>query len=332
LALTVTAVNGGFVAYYTTLQRDDARIINHGGIIRGSIQRLSKLETNDRNADHVISRVESILTDFERSRNGLHVRGNANEFFAAMAPLQAKWQDLKQAIARYRWTRSKDDRTAIVEASEQAWESANRMVFAAQVTAQRKVHKLSSMVLLLGLNPALILVIIGLTLRDVRDGLEIRASYDCLTRAYNKSAYSEFLRREVARAQRYQRPLSLVILDVDHFKRINDQFGHEAGDHTLVRLSLLIRGMVRNVDVFCRIGGEEFALILPEAPVDGATGLAERIREAVAVESFGKVASVTVSAGVTAYASGETIEDLFLRADLLLYRAKAAGRNTVLSG
>jgi diguanylate cyclase (GGDEF)-like protein len=134
----------------------------------------------------------------------------------------------------------------------------------------------------------------------------------------------------VARAKRYSRPLSLVLLDIDHFKRINDDFGHEVGDHALQRIGRAVRHTFRNTDSACRYGGEEFALIFPETPKDEGAKLAERLR--VLVESLPPNAevprSLTASFGVACFPDdAESIPDLIRAADRALYQAKSNGRN-----
>ena len=156
---------------------------------------------------------------------------------------------------------------------------------------------------------------------------------DGLTGAYNKRYFDEELERELHRFKRYERPLSLIIMDIDHFKRINDEFGHLAGDRVLTQLGLLISTNVRREDTFCRYGGEEFAVLMPEMDLEGAVAVAERLRGLVEEGHFsfeGLDLPVTISIGV-AEADGSLHEpDDFIRiADQRLYKAKEDGRNRV---
>jgi diguanylate cyclase (GGDEF)-like protein len=159
------------------------------------------------------------------------------------------------------------------------------------------------------------------------------ANVDGLTSAYNKRYFQEALRRSVDGARAAAVALSLVVFDIDHFKQINDGHGHAAGDAVLKQLGDVIRAQLRDGDVFCRIGGEEFAVILTATPEDVARRAAEFIRSAVEIADFvcdrGKVA-VTVSLGVAALDGGDAdAEALFQRADARLYEAKRGGRNRV---
>lgn len=141
------------------------------------------------------------------------------------------------------------------------------------------------------------------------------------------------LERELARAQRHQRPLTLAIIDLDHFKRVNDQLGHPVGDMVLRQFGAILRQHVRADDLPARIGGEEFAVLLPETDLDHARDYAERLRETVAAASFdtaGQQLQVTVSIGLALIAEGrDSVGTLMRSADRGLYRAKSQGRNRV---
>jgi diguanylate cyclase (GGDEF)-like protein len=158
---------------------------------------------------------------------------------------------------------------------------------------------------------------------------------DGLTQVHNKRHFQESLDRELTRSKRYGNPFALVLFDIDHFKRINDTYGHLAGDEVLRRLGTLVKMRVRANDIVARIGGEEFAVILPEAGVVGGVSLAEKLRKLVESERFvynGEVIPVTLSLGVAAFdATLETSEALIAKADERLYQAKRGGRNRVCS-
>lgn len=160
--------------------------------------------------------------------------------------------------------------------------------------------------------------------------------FDGLTQIHNNRYLADFLDREVARSQRHRRPLSVLMLDLDKFKVVNDEHGHLCGDHVLRELSNRIRHTVRREDLFARYGGEEFALVLVESNHEQAVEVAERIRATVAQLPFSFESlpiRVTLSAGV-ATTNGETpitAADLLKQADDNLYRAKNAGRNRVMA-
>jgi two-component system, cell cycle response regulator len=157
---------------------------------------------------------------------------------------------------------------------------------------------------------------------------------DALTETHNKRYFLEFLDRELSRSERHGRVLSLVMLDIDHFKAINDRFTHLAGDVALRELSARIRAKVRKEELFARCGGEEFAVVLPETTCEDAVAFAERIREEIAARPFeydGTEFSVTISLGVASTTGHVAItpQELIQGADRTLYRAKNGGRNRV---
>ena len=159
---------------------------------------------------------------------------------------------------------------------------------------------------------------------------------DALTEIHNKRYFLEFLERELARSSRYERPLSVIMVDIDRFRTINEEFGHLGGDFTLRELAARIKGNIRKEELFARYGGEEFTVVLPETTAEGAARLADRLVKVVHETPFqyeGKSYTVTISAGV-ATTMGEknvTPHDLIRRADEKLYQAKNAGRNCVAS-
>jgi diguanylate cyclase (GGDEF)-like protein len=153
---------------------------------------------------------------------------------------------------------------------------------------------------------------------------------DPLTGLGNRRAFDDALREELARTTRSGTPLGLVMLDVDHFKDFNDQHGHQAGDEALVVVAEALRGAARTEDRACRIGGEEFALLLPGAGEGAAAAVAERVRAAVAADTR-PAARLTVSLGVAAAGPGSTAGGLVQQADLRLYAAKEGGRDRVVA-
>lgn len=152
---------------------------------------------------------------------------------------------------------------------------------------------------------------------------------DHLTQVFNRVKLTETLREEMKRAERYQIPLSLIMFDIDHFKNINDGYGHDAGDYVLVEIVRLVQQMVRDTDVMARWGGEEFMLVLPSTESEDAFCLAERIRKRIEENAFETVGNVTASFGITEYVPSDSEDELMKRLDDALYKAKRSGRNRV---
>lgn len=184
---------------------------------------------------------------------------------------------------------------------------------------------------------------VGRTIVKFITGGNIEASYheeiyrlmtvDGLTEVHNKRYFHEMIEREVSRATRYETIFTLILFDIDHFKRINDTYGHLAGDAVLRQLGSVVRHRVRRDDVVARVGGEEFAILLPEVRCDGGVEVAKKMREAVEQTSFmfeGTRIPVTVSLGVAEWAPElARTEDVVQAADDKLYEAKRGGRNQV---
>jgi diguanylate cyclase (GGDEF)-like protein len=157
------------------------------------------------------------------------------------------------------------------------------------------------------------------------------ADLDALTGLHNRRFFHETLARECARAHRYERKLSLIIFDLDDFKEINDRIGHLAGDAVLAEASERVRDVVRTADIACRVGGDEFAVILPESSIEDADQLYRRLLSAVSARPIGQAGKLYVSAGVAELRAEDDPVAFFQRADEALYRAKEAGKGRVVS-
>jgi diguanylate cyclase (GGDEF)-like protein len=181
-----------------------------------------------------------------------------------------------------------------------------------------------------------------MTTSVLTSGLEQMASTDPLTRIYNRRVFLMWCEKELVRGQRTGTPFSVLMVDLDHFKQINDSFGHQAGDLALCAVVEKMQDSVRGIDVLGRWGGEEFAVLLPGAAADAALLVAQRVRrniERILLPGSGfrngervQMISVTASVGVATYRGvDDSVHTMMERADLALYQAKAAGRNCVLA-
>jgi len=166
--------------------------------------------------------------------------------------------------------------------------------------------------------------------------LENDAAIDPMTDCYNRRAFDRMIQHNIHNAHRYNRDLSVIMLDLDRFKSVNDLYGHPAGDKVLVEVARLILSAIRKSDYAVRYGGEEFVVVLPETRLAKALELAERLRRLIESSSVqvanGRQVSVTASFGVAALSEHSDAESLFNEADTMLYRAKASGRNKVMPG
>lgn len=173
------------------------------------------------------------------------------------------------------------------------------------------------------------------TFADVTDLERERARFnelattDALTGIFNRKKFNDELGKEVERSRRYRNLVSLIFFDIDHFKKVNDTYGHSVGDLVLQGISKIVSSNIRKGDVFARWGGEEFVVLIPENGNGSAMVLAEKLRVAIENHQFETVGTVTCSFGVADYVANEEVEDLIRRADKALYQAKNSGRNCV---
>lgn len=172
-------------------------------------------------------------------------------------------------------------------------------------------------------------------LRQTLDELALANRIDGLTQVFNRKHWEECLAKEFARARRYSHDVSLIMFDLDHFKLLNDTYGHQSGDMVLIEVAKHTQSLLRLCDLFGRYGGEEFAIILPETDLAGALDVAERIRKGIkslALSYQGKPIETSASVGVAVINErNKRYEDLISNADRALYQAKASGRNQVRS-
>ncbi|WP_197027606.1 sensor domain-containing diguanylate cyclase [Marinobacterium lacunae] len=158
------------------------------------------------------------------------------------------------------------------------------------------------------------------------------ATTDSLTGARSRGYFTAAVDDEINRAHRYRRPLALILVDLDLFKRVNDSYGHHAGDETLKRIAEIVQGLLRTTDLFARLGGEEFAILMPETQEHEAAIVAERLRSCVSntkIETLSGDVRITISAGIAQLKTGEDFKTIYNRADSALYKAKSLGRNRV---
>ncbi len=167
------------------------------------------------------------------------------------------------------------------------------------------------------------------SLETINKLLETQATTDALTGVYNRIKFNTSLTMEMARSRRYQSPLTLILFDIDHFKTVNDTYGHSAGDNVLKRLAKRVQANIRETDIFARWGGEEFVILAPGLSLMGAVQLAEKLRSNIEESDFVKPRKITLSFGVAAFKEGDSSTILINRADAALYRAKESGRNQV---
>jgi len=155
------------------------------------------------------------------------------------------------------------------------------------------------------------------------------ASTNKLTGIYNRHKFEEVFKSEIERALRYKHPLSLIMFDIDYFKKVNDTFGYDTGDKVLKDIVNIVKTDIRSIDIFARWGGEEFLVLCLEIKIEDAKVLAQKLRKKIEAFSFNKVGTVTSSFGVTSFTNKDTKDTFIKRGYDALYMAKNKGRNAV---
>jgi diguanylate cyclase (GGDEF)-like protein/PAS domain S-box-containing protein len=165
--------------------------------------------------------------------------------------------------------------------------------------------------------------------KHIEEEISLMATTDALTGIANRRELNRQLEKEIERSKRYGVPLSLIMYDIDYFKRVNDTFGHDAGDRVLQTLTALVKSNIRTVDIVARWGGEEFMILMPQSDAEAAGDAAEKLRQKIVEHPFEQVGNLTVSFGVTAFTSDDDLNVFLKRVDDALYHAKENGRNRV---
>ena len=330
LQLTLGLLNALFVYYQTALLEDDAEIINMTGVMRGTIQRTVKLALLKADHHECEARVDTLLASFLAYQPGLELHGARDEYYAALDMLQDRWIILKTELGLLGSDPTPGQLERIRFFSEDVWRLSDEVVRLAQETSQSKLARLRWGYAMAALQLITMLAVVWLVWSLVRGRLEPQALRDTLTGLANRRVFDDMLPRLVAMAHRYDKPLSLICFDLDHFKVVNDTLGHAAGDEVLRKVSRTVDQNVRASDVFCRTGGEEFSLICPLTDPAQAGTLAEKLLCAVREADMSPAKSITISLGVGSLRPGETPASLQERADALLYAAKHSGRDRVI--
>ncbi len=310
--------------------QSDAEMINNAGIVRGGIQRLTKLVlANPQQRQNVlIAEIDNLILNINIKID--HDLGDQEDrrLAISLVELEREWKRFKFLLEDYHYKHTEKEKLILTESSEACWVKADNVVFLTQFKTEKKVKSISRVFyFLLLLNFVSVIMVIAILLLSVRNRLEYESSHDGLTGLYNRRAFDAALSLEMARHARYKLAVSLIVFDIDHFKKVNDQYGHRRGDEVLKMLATLSTSLVRETDIVFRIGGEEFAILCPETDVDGARLLAEKIRESIQKKVFDEIGELTVSLGVAGYSTGLSADQFYQNADKALYLAKNNGRN-----
>jgi len=332
LLSTIVATAGGVAIYQLGIFSNDAFAINNLGVVRGSIQRTTKREIASVPSDPLITSIDKTI-DLIRQR---YVENNNDEnllrenISEKLDELVVSWNSLKKMYKTYRKDRSNKDE--ILLQSEVCWEKANFLTFSVQKISEEKLVSYRNLIISIAvIVSAFILLIMFTVYHIIHKHLEVDVITDSLTQLFNRSHFNQILDQQINLCRRYNYIFSLILVDIDYFKAINDEFGHHAGDVVLTKFAKLLKDNAREVDFVFRVGGEEFAVITPQCDVEQAKLIAEKYRILISESDFSIQKKMTVSAGTASYMNSETRDEFYVRTDKALYKAKDSGRNQVVT-
>lgn len=303
-------------------------LINDTGKIRGGIQRVIKLEIAHTRDDLAVSTIDILLANAKKTERSLFLKSDELAVYLSLVSLlDEKWNVVREQISQYRNGRLSAEN--LIRDSESIWSVSNEAVAAIEKTSHFSImlYYIFSVIGIFG-TISLIGILIMMKLY-VRDRIEYLANHDRLTSAYNRYYFDNFFDREFLLSTRQERSFAIIMCDIDHFKSVNDRFGHGIGDEVLKAVAQIIRENSRSTDVVARFGGEEFILLAIGDSKSGYFTYAEKIRKAVEEAVFTDGLKVTISIGVSCYAQGMTKMQILEKADEALYQAKRNGRNQV---
>lgn len=302
--------------------QNDTNAINSIGYIRGSTQRLSQNTIRDEH-QNTIREIEHKFKDIDQnfiSKNKDYLA--ISDFILHYSQLKTNWDTLK---TNYSKNASEEEIHNTVRA---CWSSANKAAKAATDISKVKYDEIVRTIYSIGsLIFTLICLAIFVIHTEVRNKLEINVIQDPLTKLYNRSYLFQELKSRIKSYARSKLPFCIIFFDIDHFKEINDTFGHNIGDKVLKTFATLVKEALRDEDKAFRYGGEEFLILAKYTHAEEAYRLAERLRIKIANHDFKLGCPVTISLGISEYKEEDTVDSVITRADEAMYKAKTLGRN-----
>ncbi len=301
----------------------DAIIVNKLGKIRGSIQRYVKLElVKNKKSFTVKNYIDNLFKKviLELKKDNLILYKCKKEFLEQLNQLDYTWKEIQ---------RSNNIQRSII-LSEIAWKESNNLI-----NYFEHIHKLKFNNLIKNMNLFIyisILFLIFITIivyLKIQKGLEINIITDKLTNLYNRPFFDKQYEYLISKYERNKIPFSMIIIDIDNFKKINDTYGHKKGDWALKEIGKIIKDSIRKTDLAFRYGGEEIVVLLPDTPLKEAKFIADRIRIKISETIKINDNPITISAGVGEY-NGENMQEFFKKVDKALYLAKKTGKNRII--
>ena len=250
-------------------------------------------------------------------------------FVSKLEILKKEWNVLKELITTYHLTKQTTDKSSLIAQSEYIWSLSEDALSTVSILSSQKMSMLKNTFFIFLLDFFLIVFIIYIINKKIRNNLEILSTTDALTKVKNRNMYNEALCFELELNKRAKNNTAFLFLDIDSFKDINDTYGHASGDLVLKELVLILGVTIRKTDMLFRIGGEEFVIFLKEIKKEKLEKLANKIR--LQVQNFDSKIShkFTISIGATMFNPDDTKDTIFKRVDKALYQSKNTGKNKV---
>ncbi|ETR68288.1 MAG: hypothetical protein OMM_04650 [Candidatus Magnetoglobus multicellularis str. Araruama] len=306
------------VSYIKSTTTKDASIVA-ALYVYGAMQRTLSFIFQKNDHEHAIRQADSFMkkvVDRFKASTG-------SDAFIQVHWIDTQWKYFKTLIDKYRETPNEANQQKLNTHCDRYWKTLGQVM-----KNQSQGRPFSQMI---AIHVIIVLIYIPLIFvfirRYINSNADMVKNYDPLTHIYNSRMFYRLVAQEIAKAERYDRALSLVMFDVDFFRRINDFFGHKVGDDALEQLASLVDQNIRKSDLFCRVGGEEFAIIASETDLQQAIVLSEKIRKLISGHTFRTVGRITVSLGVVQTRQDDTAETLYKRVNERLQVAKKKGRN-----
>jgi diguanylate cyclase (GGDEF)-like protein len=306
-------------------QKIDAKAINAFGYIGGSLQRASKLYSYQ----DITPIIDDIDAHFKfLAKEYLLSKGNQSYFLAS--DFEKNYKEMALCWADYKKSLLNTDSKNIIHQSELCWVVAIKLTNSVEKIAEAKQEKfIEHFMYRIALMMFLLALLIYMVFFKVSKELERDVVLDPLTGVNNRKYFRVFLEKITKLSVSESKRLALMFVDVDHFKLINDRYGHDKGDEVLKTVAKMLTDNFRASDRVFRYGGEEFVVVINDTDFDKAMNLAQRLRQTIEKKVFFDTENITISAGVTLYEYGEDIDAFVNRADMAMYAAKKAGRNNV---
>jgi len=302
---------------------EDSYFINQIGLIRGNIQRYTKFKILNKDNQTILQEVKFTLNNIQRAL--IEEKKISDSFYNRF---NKKLNKIENNIYILETT---NDQNRLLEISETLWKECNELMKIALKFHRYKFSQILTTFNILIYGTVIFLIIIILFIfTKVKKGLEVETITDKLTGLYNRLYFNEIYEYFIERYKRNKHTFSMLIIDIDDFKKINDNYGHTTGDEVLIKIGTILKENIRKTDFAFRYGGEEFVIIYPDTEIKKAYEVSKRILQEIPKKVLINLKPITISGGIGEY-KGENPKEFFEKVDKALYKAKKSGKNKIVS-